>query len=100
MHQSPTRIVGLSVIVGLLLASGQALANYYDLFRRVPDSANTIILIDVERMLVSPIALKEHWRDKGISEGVALTSLSTQSATCSRRGSTSSGTLKTRATSS
>ena len=42
MHQPPTRIVGLSVSVGLLLASGQALANYYDLFRRVPDSANTI----------------------------------------------------------
>jgi len=42
MHQSPTRIVGLSVIVGLLLASGQALAKYYDLFRRMPDLANTI----------------------------------------------------------
>jgi hypothetical protein len=29
MHQPPTRIVGLSVIVGLLLASGQALASNY-----------------------------------------------------------------------
>ncbi len=42
MHQPPTRIVGLSVIVGLLLASGQALANYYGLLYREPDSANTI----------------------------------------------------------
>ncbi|MGA7499425.1 MAG: hypothetical protein WBX00_22060 [Isosphaeraceae bacterium] len=42
MHQPPTRIVGLSVIVGLLLASGEALAGNYDLLHRVPDSANTI----------------------------------------------------------
>ena len=35
MHQPPTRIVGLSVIVGLPLASGQTLAKYYELLRRV-----------------------------------------------------------------
>ncbi|MGO9599052.1 MAG: hypothetical protein ACLP7Q_13765 [Isosphaeraceae bacterium] len=56
----------------LLLATGQAPANYYELLRRVPESANTIILIDVERMLMSPIAMKERWREKGNSEGVAL----------------------------
>ncbi len=56
----------------VLLASGQASANYYELLRRVPESANTIILIDVERMLMSPIAMKEKCRDKGYSEGVAL----------------------------
>ena len=56
----------------LLLATGQAPANYYELLRRVPESANTIILIDVERMLMSPIAMKERWREKGDSEGVTL----------------------------
>jgi hypothetical protein len=56
----------------LLLATGQAPANYYELLRRVPESANTIILIDVERMLMSPIAMKEKWREKGNSEGVTL----------------------------
>ena len=40
-----------------------ASANYMELLRRVPDSANTLIMIDVERMLMSPIAMKEKWRD-------------------------------------
>jgi hypothetical protein len=48
----------------LLMATRPATANYYELLRRVPDSANAIILIDVERMLMSPIALKQKWRDK------------------------------------
>ena len=48
----------------VLMATGSATANYYELLRRVPDSANAIILIDVERMLMSPIAMKEKWRDK------------------------------------
>jgi hypothetical protein len=48
----------------LLAAAGPAAASYMDLLRRVPDSANMLIMIDVERMLMSPIALKEKWRDK------------------------------------
>jgi hypothetical protein len=52
-----------SVLV-LLLAAGSARADFADLVRRVPDSANTMILIDVERMLMSPIAMKEKWLDK------------------------------------
>ena len=99
MHQSAMRIVGLSFLLGLFLAASQASANYYELLRRVPESANTIILIDVERMLMSPIAMKEKWRDKGDSEGWRSTSQSMPFATCSRRSLTSSPTLKTRATS-
>ena len=48
----------------LLMATGPATANFYELLRRVPDSANAIVLIDVERMLMSPIAMKEKWRDQ------------------------------------
>jgi hypothetical protein len=48
----------------LSMATGSATANYYELLRRVPESANAIILIDVERMLMSPIAMKEKWREK------------------------------------
>jgi len=48
----------------LLMATGSATANFSELLRRVPESANTIILIDVERMLMSPIAMKEKWREK------------------------------------
>ena len=62
-----------------------------ELLRRVPESANTLIMIDVERMLMSPIAMKEKWRDKAnSSEESRSTSRSTRSATCSRRSSTSS----------
>jgi len=57
----------------LLGPTGAATANYYELLRRVPESANAIILIDVERMLMSPIAMKEKWRDKANSaEGESL----------------------------
>jgi hypothetical protein len=59
------------MLVGFI-ATTSATANYYELLRRVPESANTIILIDVERMLMSPIAMKENWREKGNSEGVTL----------------------------
>src|SRR6516225_4366111 len=52
----------LSLLV-LLGTTGSASANYYELLRRVPDSANTLIMIDVERMLMSPIAMREKWRD-------------------------------------
>ena len=51
-------------IFTMLAATGMASANYMELLRRVPDSANTLIMIDVERMLMSPIAMKEKWRDK------------------------------------
>jgi hypothetical protein len=47
----------------LLVMPKPASANFYELLRRIPDSANTIILIDVERMLMSPIAMREKWRD-------------------------------------
>ena len=47
----------------LLMATRSATANYYELLRRIPESANAIILIDVERMLMSSIAMKEKWRD-------------------------------------
>src|SRR5271166_2778280 len=74
MHQSQSRMVRPCMILTLvlLLATGQAPANYYELLRRVPESANTIILIDAERMLMSPVAMKERWREKGNSEGVTL----------------------------
>jgi hypothetical protein len=51
-------------VVLFLMATGSATANFYELLRRVPDSANAIILIDVERMLMSPIAMREKWREK------------------------------------
>jgi hypothetical protein len=69
MHRSWLRLADrwlLSSLV-LLATTGSASANYFELLRRVPDSANMVILIDVERMLMSPIAMREKWRDKANS---------------------------------
>jgi hypothetical protein len=61
------------VVLVVLGPTAAATANYYELLRRVPESANAIILIDTERMLMSPIAMKEKWRDKANSaEGETL----------------------------
>src|SRR3954467_8536402 len=75
MHHTRLRLAccRLLLVSMLLVTTGSASANYHDLLQRVPDSANTIILIDVERMLMSPIAMKEKWRDKANSaEGKTL----------------------------
>jgi hypothetical protein len=48
----------------LLATVGTARANFPELLRRAPQDANTIIMIDVERLLMSPIAMKEKWLDK------------------------------------
>ncbi len=69
MHHSRLRLAHrwlLSAVV-LVVTTGSASANYYELLRRVPDSANTLIMIDAEKMLMSPIAMREKWRDKGNS---------------------------------
>jgi hypothetical protein len=52
------------LLSAFLATAASASANYYGLLRRVPDSANAIILIDAERMLMSPIAMREKWRDR------------------------------------
>ncbi len=70
MNHSRIRLACSWLLSGLflLVATGPARANYYELLRRAPESANTLIMIDVERMLLSPIAMREKWRDKGNSE--------------------------------
>src|SRR5258708_28060202 len=71
MRQTWLRLARPWLLSSLMLvapaATARVKANYYELLRRVPDSANTIILIDVERMLMSPIAMREKWRDKANS---------------------------------
>jgi hypothetical protein len=59
----------LSSAVLLFMATGSATANYYELLRRVPDSANAIILIDVERMLMSPIAIERDTQRNAVRVG-------------------------------
>jgi hypothetical protein len=59
----PVRHWLISALVGLV-ATGSASANYFELLHRVPDSVNTLIMIDVERLLMSPVAMKEKWRER------------------------------------
>ena len=82
---------GLLSVLMLLVATGSAAANYYELLRRVPDSTNTLILIDAERMLMSPIAMRRSGATRPTRpNGRHSTFRSTRSAICSRRSSTSS----------
>ena len=69
MNHFRRRIAYRWILSGLLVlvAAGSAQASFMELLRRAPDSANMIIMIDVERMLMSPIAMKEKWRDKASS---------------------------------
>ena len=41
-------------VITIVAAAGMASANYMELLRRVPDSANTLIMIDVERHVDEP----------------------------------------------
>ena len=58
------------LVFGLAYADGRGIRRS-ELYGPAPASrltlANTLILIDVERMLNSPIAMKEKWRDKANS---------------------------------
>src|SRR5437016_1937325 len=69
MHDTWRRLTytGSFSVLLLVVAAGSAKADFMDLVRRVPESANTMILIDVERMVMSPIAMKEKWLDKAKS---------------------------------
>ncbi|MCH7729083.1 MAG: hypothetical protein IH991_21765, partial [Planctomycetes bacterium] len=63
-------ILGLYTTLGANVAHAQ----FHDLTKRIPDGANTIILIDVDKLLNSPIGKKEGWRDqhlKAFEAGVA-----------------------------
>jgi hypothetical protein len=52
-----------AVLVSLVLAA-PALADVKDLLGRVPGEANAIIIVDVDKLLASPLALKEGWAKK------------------------------------
>jgi hypothetical protein len=71
--------LSLLSIAALLAAAGTARANFSELLRRAPHDANTIIMIDVERLLMSPIAMKEKWLDKIHAPGAASLQLPTNS---------------------
>ena len=42
----------------------EAKAGVNDLLVRVPDAANTLVVVDVQALLQSPLAVREHWAEK------------------------------------
>lgn len=61
------RAVALVGVCGLLLTS-RVFGDYDSLVRRVPEGANCVVLVDVEKLLDSPLGKKENWRDKHESQ--------------------------------
>lgn len=74
MSTSKRQWIGLVFCAGIAVlgAAGPAAAqSYYELLRRVPDSANALVLVNVEDLLRSPISLKEGWQQRQESKYLA-----------------------------
>src|SRR5262245_29542892 len=62
-------------VICTLIAAGQATAQYGDLVRRIPNTANTIVLLNVEAAESSALGVKEGWREsheKQFAAGLVL----------------------------
>ncbi|HWE35216.1 MAG TPA: hypothetical protein VG406_01490 [Isosphaeraceae bacterium] len=76
MTMNPMRHVLLpTAAIALLAATGAAVAGDYDLVKRAPAGANALILIDVEGLAGSPVAVREKWREKKLAAAAGLPEL-------------------------
>ena len=57
-------VTGFLVIAAACSPRTPLLAQYEQLLNRVPNDANTLIIIDVERLLSAPLAVQEKWKGK------------------------------------
>jgi hypothetical protein len=60
-HSRP--LILCSVVVALLLPAGRAGASFPTLAERLPPSTNALVAINVEKVLSSPLAMQEGWRE-------------------------------------
>src|SRR5262245_22663635 len=59
--------VVLTAMLGFFITAGVAsfvMGDFPEMVRRVPKDANVIMYMDVERLLASPLAVKEDWKGK------------------------------------
>src|SRR5262245_38895307 len=63
-------IASMSFLVTLLTA-GWVLGDFPDMMSRVPGDANVLMAMDVERILASPLATKEGWKEKQAADYAA-----------------------------
>ena len=62
MHHLRTSRILLALLAVCTAFPGIARAQFQDLLTRVPSDANTLIILNVEKIMQSPIAQKENWR--------------------------------------
>ena len=62
MRRLPSLAPALAFVTGLLPLS-MAFGQFEELARRVPSSANAIALVNVEKLMASPVAVKEKWAE-------------------------------------
>src|SRR5688572_19314544 len=68
-------LVGLLSILILGLISASAQAQFDELARQIPSSANAVVLVNVEKLMSSPIAIRDKWadrRDNAFASGFSL----------------------------
>ena len=56
-----SRITGPISVLAVFALTSVTQAQFTDLINRVPDRANTLIAINLEKSLTSPLAKKENW---------------------------------------
>jgi hypothetical protein len=78
MAMTPLRRVLLPAAATAVLAAfgaAEAGAGDYDLVKRAPAGANALVLIDVEGLSKSPVAVREKWREKKLAAAAGLPEL-------------------------
>jgi hypothetical protein len=54
----------VTVTCSLFLIARHSLASFRDLAYRVPEGANAVMVVNVEKLLSSPLGQQEHWREE------------------------------------
>lgn len=62
--RSVTRFSSLFALSVVVCSASAALAQFDDLVDKVPSSANSIFLLNVDKVLASPAAAKNNWKEK------------------------------------
>lgn len=66
--------LGCALVLSLVLASA-ASAQFAELTKKIPASANVAVFVNAEKLMTSPVAIKEDWaskRDKAFASGVSF----------------------------
>lgn len=64
MVSRPRALFGFMIAISVVAWTHPAQADFKSLLGRVPGDANTVVLIDVEKMLGSPLGIREGWKAK------------------------------------